>query len=69
MSDDIPYEEKLRAYAAYQHDRDPDYFAEDGSFLVHGQPPDEGGDWVPVGQIKPDPAKVERWWALTHTKN
>lgn len=65
-SDDVTYEEKLREYAAHKYENDPDYYREDGSFIVTEKFPD--GDWWGVRAIPPDPARVERWYALTHGK-
>ena len=66
MSDDVPYEEKLKAYAAYKHENDPDYYDSRGRFIANEK--FEDGEWWPVAAIEPDRARVERWWALTHGK-
>ena len=35
-TDDVPYEEKRKAYGKYKYENDPDfYYTEDGSFIVY----------------------------------
>jgi hypothetical protein len=62
-ADDVPYEEKLKAFAAHKLEYDPDYYTEDGSFIVNEQ---IDGEWMPVRAIPPDRKSIERWWELKH---
>jgi hypothetical protein len=48
----------LKAFAAHRQEVDPDYYTEDGSFIVNEQ--FEDGEWWPARAIPSDRKSIER---------